>query len=236
MKIRITIFLILISQSILLSQNKVVSTTIDFNEIKIENLSEMSYNPKGLNFDFRIIDSLYFEQNSRKSELTPNNDTNRNFELKTWDSKTITFKCENSIPEKCITYNGYSERVESHLLSRCGEVCVSILMDAKNGDAVYLPEIFDGGSIPIFTSNYMIVWGATDDYGKQYYDGIQSYLSVFKILSSDKPLKERFEYVGYLKSKDWSIYELYITDEQETFVMKISETGEKFDYIEIALN
>lgn len=236
MKKNVSIFLIILSQSILFSQNKVDSTTVDFNEIKIENLSEMNYNPKGLNFYFRIIDSLYFEQNSRKSELKKNNGDNRNFELKTWDSKTITFKCENSIPEKCITYNGYSDRVEGHLLTRCGEICVTILMDAKNGDAVFLPEIFDGGSFPVFTSSYMIVWGATDDYGKQYYDGIQSYLEVFKILSSDKQLKERFEFVGHIKSEDWSIYEVYLSNHQDTFLMKISETGEKFDYVEIKLN
>ena len=236
MKKNLTIFLILICQVILYSQNEVDSTIVDFNEIKIEDLSEINYTPENLDFDFRIIDSLYLEENSIKSELTSFDGDKRNFVLKTWNSKTISFKCENSIPEKCINYNGYSDRIEGHLLTRCGEVCVTILIDAKNGDAVFLPEIFDGGSFPVFTSNYMIVWGATDDYGKQYYDGIQSYLSVFKILSSDKPLKERFEYVGQLKSKYWSIYELYLTDQQDTFVMKISETGEKFDYMEITLN
>lgn len=238
MKTQITIFLILISQSILLSQNKVDSITINFNEIKIEDLylSEMNYTPKGVSYDFRVIDSLYFEINSIKTELTPNNIDNQNFELITWDSKRIIFKCENSIPEKCITYNGYSDRAEGHILTRCGEICITILMDAKNGDAVFLPQIFDSVLSPVFTSDYMIVWGAIDDYGKQFYDGIRSYLSVFKILSSDKPLKERFEYIGYLESKNWSIYELYLTDQQETFVMKISETGEKFDYIEIRLH
>src|SRR5690554_3679477 len=205
MRTFITIFVVLISQSSLFSQSKVDSTTIDFNEIKVEDLSGMNYTPTSLNFDFRIIDSLYFEQNSIKSELEAFDGDNRNVELKTWDSKTISFKCENSIPEKCITYNGYSERIEGHVLTRCGEVCVAILMDAKNGDAVYLPELFDGGSFPAFTSNYMIVWGSTDDYGKQYYDGIQTYLAVYQILSSDVPLKERFEYVGHLKSKNWSI-------------------------------
>lgn len=236
MKKYIVISLLLLSYFNLISQNKEYSLTIDFNEINKEVISGMNYTPKGLDFDFRIIDSLYFEQNSRKSELTSFDGDKLNFELKTWDFKTISFKCRNSIPEKCVTYIGYSERVESHLINRCSEVCVSFLMDARNGDVIFLPEIFNGGSFTEFTSNYMIVWGSTDDYGKQYYDGIQSYLEVYQILSSDKPLKERFKYVGHLKSKYWSIYELYLTDNQDTFVMKISESENEFNYIEITLN
>ena len=236
MKKHIAISLLLLSHFNLISQNEKDSTVIDFNEIKKENISGMNYNPKGLDFDFRVIDALYFEQNSRKSALTSFDGDKQNFELKTWDSKTITFKCRNSIPEKCVTYIGYFDRVEGHILKRCGDVCVTILMDAKNGDAIYLPEIFDGGSSAHFTSNYMIVWGSTDDYGKQYYDGVQSYLGVYQILPSDKPLKERFEYVGHIKSEDWSIYELYLTDEEDTFVMKTSEAENEFNYIEITLN
>ena len=76
-----------------------------------------------LNYDFKIVDAAYFNQNSTKKDLSTSHYDNE-FELKPADGKSIIkFVCKQRIPETCYYYAGFSQNAEVYIITKCREVC-----------------------------------------------------------------------------------------------------------------
>lgn len=206
---------------------------LKFEEIEVKQFNPSSSQKEG-SFDFKIVDAQYFEEHTKEQDITNTENFKSDFELATWDSKTIEFQCTDRIKETCFTYLGYSENMEGHLIGKCKDICATYLMDATNGNTVVLPSNFDGGSTPIFSYEYMIVYSSYyDDSFEEYYD-YRATIDVYKILDAKKPIEDRFEYVGSFNSRNWSIAEIvFHTDKENAFIIKLYDTDNEFDYVEM---
>ncbi len=190
---------------------------------------------KVLKFDFKIADAAHFEQQAKENkDITNTENYNYDFELTTWDKKTIDFKCSEKVKETCPTYLGYSESMEVYLVRKCKDVCNTLLIDAANGSTILLPTYFDGGSTPLLSYKYMLVYSSySDDSFDEYYD-TRSIIEVYKILDYTEALENRFEYLGSFQSRNWSIAEIvFNVDKPNAFVLKLYEEEEEFSYVEM---
>ena len=216
------------------SQNDSIRT-IDFTTIekKILATTELNLN-NNLKYDFKIIDSLHFYENSFKEDLLTA-DYKEDFELHMGDRKSIfKFECKEQIVETCYQYNGYSENAEVHIISKCKDVCELYLIDSYSGSTLSVASEFDEGSYPIFLPGYMILYSSYyDDSFGEYYE-YRSIIDVYKMNSTNE-LDKKFNYVGSINSKNWSIQEIYQSNIENSFMMKIFDKRYEFDYIEITI-
>ncbi|REE07607.1 hypothetical protein DFQ09_1211 [Winogradskyella pacifica] len=209
--------------------------TIDFRNVEKKLLTSTDGNVNNqFKYDFKIIDSLYFYENSYKKDLLTT-EYKKDFELLIGDRKSIIkFECKESIPETCYRYAGYSNNAEVYLISKCRDVCELYLIDAYNGSTLSVSSEFDGGSFPVFLYGYMILYSSyyDDSYGKCY--DYRSIIDIYKMYSTNN-IEQNFKYVGSINSKNWSIRELYESNNQNSFLMKIYDERNEFDYIEITI-
>ena len=212
------------------SQNDSVKT-VDFSIVEKTLLTTPELKPNDdLKYDFKIIDSLHFYENSFKEDLLTA-DYKEDFELHMGDRKSIfKFECKEQIVETCYQYNGYSENAEVHIISKCKDVCELYLIDSYSGSTLSVASEFDEGSYPIFLPRYMILYSSYyDDSFGEYYE-YRSIIDVYKMNSTNE-LDKKFNYVGSINSKNWSIQEIYQSNIENSFMMKIFDERYKFDYI-----
>ena len=189
-----------------------------------------------LNYDFKIVDSTYYNNTniSDSPDLHKYDIPTYDFELKLNDTLTINFPCNDMIQETCWTYLGYSNNIESHLVSRCKDVCVVYLIDSYNGTGIILPSYYDEGVYPIFTYDYLLLYSSFyDETYSDFYD-YRSVIDVFKIHAEVDVLLGKFEYVGSIKSKNWSIDAVKVFDTNQ-FVFKVYDEKVEYKYFEIEL-
>ena len=228
--------LLFCSKMIAQNDSDLSETKIDFYQLEIKQFEPKFDEQEFLKFDFKIIDSSYFNSNLKQSEMISTYQlVDNDYEIKLSNSKIITFECKERIKERCIYSVGYSYHASSYILDKCREVCETYLMSAVDGTIIPLESYYDEGNSVLFNNNYMIVWGSADFYNQKYYD-IRSYISVYKILDYDNEpnFEKRFQYVGGFDTKKWSISELYNSYEyNNVFLLKIYDLYNEFDYIEI---
>ncbi len=207
--------------------------TIDFSIVEKKLLTSTDKNLRSLfKYDFKIIDSIYFYENSLKKDLLTA-DYKKDFELQIGDRKSIIkFECKERIPETCYRYVGYSENAEVHLISKCRDVCELYLIDSYNGSTLSVQSEFDGGSFPVFLPDYMILYSSYfDDSFGDYYE-YRSIIDIYE-LKNTNDLEQKFKYIGSINSKKWSINELYESNNQNSFLLKIYDKHNEYNFMEI---
>ncbi len=207
--------------------------TIDFSSVEKKLLTPTDSNVNScFNYDFKIIDSLYFHENSFKKDLLTT-DYKKDFELHIGDRKSIIkFDCKERIPETCYRYEGYSENAEVYLISKCRDVCEIYLIDSYNGSTLSIPSEFDGGSFPVFLPGYMVLYSSYyDDSFGDYYE-YRSIIDIYESKST-KDLEQKFKYIGSINSKNWSVREVYQSNNENSFLLKIYDKSNGYDYMEI---
>lgn len=217
-----------------LSQNDSIKE-IDFNSVdkKILKLPELNIS-NSLKYDFKIIDSLHYYKNSLKEDIL-SADYKKDFELHIGNKKSIfKFQCKERIIESCYKYVGYSKNAEVHLISKCRDICELYLIDSYSGSTIYVESEFDGGSYPVFFPGYMILYSSyyDDSYG-DYYE-YRSIIDVYE-MKSINDLEKKFNYIGSINSKNWSIQEIHQSNTENSFMMKIFDERNDFNYIEITI-
>ena len=229
-----TIFILFILYSFLdvTSQNDSIKK-VDFSTLERKLLnSTVSNKDDSFEFDFRIMDSLHFYENSLKTEFLTT-DHKKDFELRTGDRKSIIkFECKEIIPATCYRYAGYSENAEVHLISKCRDICELYLIDPYSGSTITISSDFDSGSFPVFLPGYMILCSTFyDDSFGEYYE----YRSIIDIYETKNTydLMQKFKYIGSINSKNWSIQEVYESKNPNSFLLKIYDKRNEFDYVEI---
>ena len=221
--------------------NEIEHIIVPFDQIEKEVLeSAFDERRKYINYDFNIIDSIYFENHSLTDNLYTDSYSRKNFkenfELKISKTKTVSFHCEEVIKEKCIQYLGYLQNLECHVLSQCDEICITYLMSAGNGSVIVLPGEFDHGVSVASTGKYLIVWSSYD-YFEDYYN-IRSHIDVYEKLKykHGQNYREIFDYIGSIESKNWSISKLFPSNsESNIFLIKIYNSSLNTDYMEIEI-
>lgn len=209
--------------------------TIDFSTVEKKILTSTQFNPENhLKYDFKIVDSLYFYTHAFREDILPA-DFKKDFELHMGDRTSIfKFECNERIIERCYQYAGYSENAEVHLISKCRDICEVYLIDSYSGSTLSVESEFDGGSYPTFLPGYMILSSSYyDDSFGDYYE-YRSIIEIYK-MNSTNDLGRKFSYMGSINSKNWSIQELYQSNNNNSFLMKIFDQQNKFDYVEITI-
>lgn len=207
---------------------------VDFGTVEKPLLSAGLNNSECINYDFAVVDSTYFDKTSNKSDIL-GYDYGNNFELKTGDGNSIIkVECEKETSWKCFTYSGYSQNAEIHIITKCRDVCELYLIDSYNGSIISVPSAFDAGSYPAFAGNYMILYSSFYDSGFDKYYDYRSIIDIYNMRSTHN-LSEKFQYVGSIQSKRWSIQELYESANQNSFLMKIFDKQDEFEYVEITI-
>ena len=216
------------------SQNDSIPT-IDFSIIEKKPFATPQLNvDKNFNYDFKIVDSLLFYKNTHKEDLLTAN-YQVDFKLHMSNRKSILkFECKEQIAETCYQYNGYSENAEIHVISRCKDVCELYLIDSYNGSTLAVASEFDEGSYPIFLPKHMIIYASYfDDSFAEFYE-YRSIISIYKMNNTNE-LDKKFIYMGSINSKKWSIKEIYQSNTENSFMIKIFDKPNEFDYIEITI-
>ena len=72
-----------------------------------------------------------------------------------------------------------------------------------------------------------------DDSFGDYYE-YRSIIEIYK-MNSTNDLERKFSYMGSINSKNWSIQELYQSNNEHSFLMKIFDQQNEFDYVEITI-
>ncbi len=207
---------------------------VDFGKIEKQLLTSDLNESGCLNYDFAIVDSLYFNEKSNKADILTS-DYGNDFELNPGDGKSIIkFECNKETPWKCFTYSGYSKNAEVHIITKCRDVCELYLIDSYSGSIISIPSAFDSGSFPAFVGKYMILYSSFYDSSFDKYYDYRSIIDIYELKNTNN-LKEKFKYVGSIQSKNWSIQELYESVNQNSFLMKIFDEQNEFEYIEITV-
>lgn len=216
------------------SQNDSIKT-IDFSIVEKVLLAKPELNTGNcLKYDFKLIDSLHFYENSFKEDILTTS-FKKDFELHLGNKKSIfKFECKEQIIETCHHYIGYSENAEVHLISKCRDVCELYLIDSYSGSTISVVSEFDGGSYPIFLPEYMVLYSSYDDDSYGDYYTYRSIIDVYE-MKSINDLTKTFTYIGSINSKNWSIQALYQSNTENSFLMKVFNKRNEFDYIEITI-
>ena len=238
MKRSLLVFFIFWSPLSCLSQSdsSVVST---FRSIKKKELNTHLNLSKVLNFDFRVIDLAQFDALSNKENiaitwLKPA------FDLMNTNGEKVKlmFDCTNKDLNDCafngkfysLFYFGASQITDIHVVAEVREIGSLYLIDPNTESVVSVPCDLDGGYIPVFTSDYLILYSSID------YDGPESIITVYKMnnYEGDDILK-RFEYVGNFFSNNWTIDELYASEKENSFTLKIKDADGKTFFLEMKI-
>ncbi|MDY2588529.1 hypothetical protein [Winogradskyella aquimaris] len=207
--------------------------TVDFSSVDKKLFTSTDSNTDSrFKYDFKIIDSLYFYENSFKKDLQTA-DYEKDFELQTGDRKSIIkFECKERDPETCYRYVGYSENAEVHLISKCRDVCELYLIDSYTGSTLSVPSEFDGGSFPVFLPGYMILYSSYYDNSFEDYYEYRSIIDIYELKTAND-LEQKFKYVGSINSKNWSIQEVFESNDKNSFLLKIYDKRNEYNYVEI---
>lgn len=233
MKKTITILFTILFCLNVYSQNDSIRI-VDFGKIEKQLLTSDLNKTECINYDFAVVDSIYFDNKSNKSDILAS-DYGNDFKLKTGDGKSIIkFECKKETPWKCFTYSGYSKNAEIYIITKCRDVCELYLIDSYNGSIISIESEFDGGSFPVFTSRYMILYSSYYDSSFHKYYDYRSIIDIYEIENTNN-LKDKFKYIGSIQSKNWSISELYESANNNSFLMKIFDEQDEFNYIEITV-
>lgn len=233
MKKTVTILFTILFYFNIYSQNDSIRI-VDFGIIEKQLLTPDPNKTECLSYDFAIVDSIYFNEKSNKSDILAG-DYGNDFELKTGDGKSIIkFECKKETPWNCFTYSGYSKSAEIYIITKCRDVCELYLIDSYSGSIISIPSAFDAGSFPAFVGKYMILYSSFYDSGFDKYYDYRSIIDIYELKNTNN-LKEKFKYVGSIQSKNWSIQELYESDNQNSFLMKIFDKQNEFEYIKITV-
>lgn len=184
MKKTIIILFITLFQLNIYSQNDSIKI-VDFGKIEKELLTSDLNKTGCLDYDFAITDSIYFNEKSNKTDISPS-DYGNNFELKSGDGKSIIkFECNKETPWKCFTYSGYSKNGEIHIITKCRDVCELYLIDSYNGSIISIPSVFDAGSFPAFVGEYMILYSSFYDSSFEKYYDYRSIIDIYKLKNTN---------------------------------------------------
>jgi len=212
---------------------QIETDTIDFAQIEF---TDMIYPEEAyLKFDFRVIDSASFANDTRPyNGIKPNPKLTQNFTL-TSEDKAIQFPCTDEIKSTCHTYMGYTEVTGSHLITTCNDVCFMYLVDVNKRQAMALPSFFDGGSTPLFTDDYLMAYSSYPGVNEEIYYEEKSIIEVFSISKdSAMDIGSRYTYIGGIDSKNWLIESVTVV-ENNKFAFKVSEKDSQFKYFEIEI-
>jgi hypothetical protein len=72
-----------------------------------------------------------------------------------------------------------------------------------------------------------------DDSFGDYYE-YRSIIDIYELKNTNN-LEKKFRYVGSINSKNWSIQELYQSNTENSFLVKIFYKRNEFDYIELTI-
>lgn len=210
--------------------------TIDFIDVekKLLEIPE-SHQDLSLKYDFKIVDSLQFVDNSITKDIHTTQ-YEKDFELGIGNGEAIfKFDCKDSIVERCYQYVGYSENAEIHIISKCHDVCELFLIDAFTGATLSVPSAYDSGAYPIFLPEYMILYSTYYDASFGDYYDYRSMIDIYEMKATTE-LEKKFKYIGSIYSKQWSIQALYPSNNEKSFLMKLYDMPNEFDYIEITIH
>src|SRR5690554_3976684 len=164
MKKTITILFTILFHLSIYSQNDSIRI-VNFGEIEKQLLTSDLNKTECINYDFAIVDSIYFDKKSNKSDILVS-DYGNDFELKTGNGNSIIkFECKKETPWKCFTYSGHSKSAKIHIITKCRDVCELYLIDSYSGSIISIPSAFDAGSFPAFVGKYMILYSSFYDSG-----------------------------------------------------------------------
>lgn len=228
------LFLFGIIECVAQSDSELIDT---FRSLPKKELDQHYYSSVNISPTLEAIDSIHFNDVSIKSDIRMN-ELKPMFKLfdQQGDPLEMVFDCTDKRRSSCsfqgkfysIYYYGSSTLTKLHVLSEVREIASLYMIDADNQTVISVPCELDGGYLPVFSSDYLVL------YSSMHYDGLESIITLYKINDKNDAWLNKLEYLGSFTSSEWVIDGMYRTSKKGVFTLKIRDENQKVSFLQLA--